>query len=430
MKGIKTFLITFFMVVLVGSIALIALPRKNAANNDKSLSADNQIMVKESHARETITIAPIEMATVYGGNVNKEIVDKEKQQQEISTLSGSVTDYEAMYQDAVNTKVIYPADEGKFTMTFAGDILFDPGYSVFAAYKQRDYDINQCISPVLLDKMKAADIMMINNEFPYSDKGEPLPDKMYTFRAHPSSVDILDQLGVDIVSLANNHTYDYGPNAFMDTLETLENHGMAYIGAGRNLEDASRPYYYVINGKKIAVIAASQIEKTWNPDTKGATETEPGVFRCYDSENLLNTIRTANEECDFVIVYVHWGTESTDQLDSHQITEAPKYVEAGADLIIGDHPHVLQPVGYINGVPVVYSLANFWFNSKSQDTCMITLTLNTDNMTIDTLQFIPCYQTNMSTVLLDGQEKERVLNYMRSISPSASIDEDGYITAK
>lgn len=431
MKGIKIFLITFIIVVVSGSVGMLVI-MSGDKNSVSSMVVEKaqESQSKNIAVKETINIDPIAANQWYGGNVNKEVIDKEKTGEEAETLSGDLVDYEAMYADEPNTKVIYPANDGKLTISFAGDILFDPGYSIYAAFKQREYDINQCISPDLLNKMRSADIMMINNEFPYSDGGEPLLNKTYTFRAPISSVATLDELGVDIVSIANNHTYDYGEQAFMDTLTTLENANMAYVGAGRNLEEASRPYYYIVNGKKIAIIAASQIEKTWNPDTKGATATEAGVFRCYDSENLCNAIRKADEECDFVILYVHWGTESTDQLDSHQITEAPKYVEAGADLIIGDHPHVLQPVGYINNVPVIYSLANFWFNSKTQDTCLVTLTLNTEDSTIDSLKFEPCMQTNMSTILLDGDEKSRVINYMRSISHTANIDDEGFITAK
>ena len=101
-------------------------------------------------------------------------------------------------------------------------------------------------------------------------------------------------------------------------------------------------------------------------------------------------------------------------------------VAAGADLIIGDHPHCLQKIDVIQGVPVIYSLGNFWFNSKTVDTGMVKVTLNRDGL--QEFQFIPCLQSGCETTLLQGEEKERVLGDMRSISGSVQIDEDGYVT--
>ncbi|MDE6714351.1 MAG: CapA family protein, partial [Lachnospiraceae bacterium] len=318
------------------------------------------------------------------------------------------------------------SDDGTVTFVFAGDILFDPAYAIFATYRQRGEQIEQCISEDLLEEMRSADVMMINNEFPYSYRGEPVPDKTYTFRASPESVSVLYDMGVDIVALANNHAYDYGEDAFLDTLDTLEQAEMPYVGAGRNLEEAVQPVYYLVGDSKIAVLSATQIERTASPHTVGATEDTPGVFRCLETELLEEKIREAKEECDFVIVYIHWGTESTDELDWRQRNDAPLYVEAGADIIIGDHPHCLQEIGYIDGVPVIYSLGNFWFNSRTMDSCIVKMTLSEDG--IQSLQFVPCLQSNCSVSLLEGTERARVISYMQGISSTANIDQDGFVT--
>ena len=90
------------------------------------------------------------------------------------------------------------------------------------------------------------------------------------------NVKLLSQMGVDIVSLANNHAYDYGQDALLDSLDTLDGEGIARVGAGRNLEDAMAPVYFDVNGTKIGILAATQIERLENPDTKGATEDSPG----------------------------------------------------------------------------------------------------------------------------------------------------------
>lgn len=311
------------------------------------------------------------------------------------------------------------------TLLFAGDILFDPSYSVMAKVLQNGGDIGNGIAPDLIGEMQSADIMMLNNEFAYSDRGAPTPEKQFTFRARPDSVAYLTDMGVDIVSLANNHAYDYGEQALLDSLQILQAEGIPYVGAGVNEQEASAPVYFIINDMKIAFISATQIERLDNPDTKGATETSPGVFRCFNGEKLMQTVAQAKEESDFVVVYIHWGTENQEETDWLQNKQAPELVEAGADLIIGDHPHILQRIEIIDGVPVIYSLGNFWFNSKPLDTGMVKVTISEEGL--QSFQFIPCQQVNCRTSMLEGEEKSRVLGEMRRMSGNVQIDEDGYV---
>ena len=335
-----------------------------------------------------------------------------------------LADSEYMRENRIYAKET--AEDGKVTFVFAGDILFDPGYSIMAKMLQREGGIHDSISEDLMAEMQNADIFMVNNEFPYSDRGTPTPEKQFTFRAKPESAEILHEMGADIVSLANNHAYDYGEEAFLDTLDTLQNTDIPFVGAGRNLEEASAPVYFIAGDIKIAVVSATQIERLDHPDTKGATETTAGVFRCWNPDNLLEKVKEAKENSDFVIVYIHWGTENTDVPDWAQLDQAPKIADAGADLIIGDHSHCLQPIQYVNGVPVVYSLGNFLFNSKELDTCLVKAVVTEEGL--ESLQFLPALQKNCSTSMLYGEEKERVLSYMRSISPHVNIDGEGYIT--
>lgn len=311
------------------------------------------------------------------------------------------------------------------TLLFAGDILFDPNYSVMAKVLQNGGDIGNGIAPDLIGEMQSADIMMLNNEFAYSDRGAPTPEKQFTFRARPDSVAYLTDMGVDIVSLANNHAYDYGEQALLDSQQILQAEGIPYVGAGVNEQEASAPVYFIINDMKIAFISATQIERLDNPDTKGATETSPGVFRCFNGEKLMQTVAQAKEESDFVVVYIHWGTENQEETDWLQNKQAPELVEAGADLIIGDHPHILQRIEIIDGVPVIYSLGNFWFNSKPLDTGMVKVTISEEGL--QSFQFIPCQQVNCRTSMLEGEEKSRVLGEMRRMSGNVQIDEDGYV---
>ena len=346
----------------------------------------------------------------------------------------------AEHESAVGTIVISddivpeePARTEPVTLAFAGDLLLDPGYAVMSAMLSRGGGesgslLRNSFDDRLLELMQGADIFMLNNEFPYSSGGTPTQGKQYTFRARPQDAALLHDIGVDIVSLANNHAYDYGETALLDTLDVLESEGIPYVGAGRNIEEASKPYIFEVGGLKIAYISATQIERNASPDTKGAGESTPGVFRCMDISRLLETIKAAKQETDFVVVYIHWGTESTAQVDWLQQEQAPQIAQAGADLIIGDHPHVLQGIDYAGDVPVYYSLGNYLFNSRTQDTCLVTVSIDPQTAQICDMVFTPALQSGCRTVSLEGAEKARVLEYMRSISPHVSIDDDGHIS--
>lgn len=317
-------------------------------------------------------------------------------------------------------------DSNQVTLAFAGDILFDEAYAIMYRYIARGSSVEDTFLAGLLERIRGADVFMLNNEFPYSNRGTPTAGKQFTFRANPQYAGILLELGVDLVSLANNHAYDYGNEALLDTFDTLEAAQVPYVGAGRNLEEALKPVYLIANDMKIAVVSATQIERNATPDTKEATATSAGVLRCLDPSALLRVIAEAKENSDFVILYIHWGTESQEEIDWLQEEQSATYARAGVDLIIGDHPHCLQKIDVVEGVPVIYSLGNFWFNSKTQDTCLVEAAVNREG--IASLRFVPCKSEECRTRLLEGAEAEGVLNYMRSISPNVYIDKEGYVT--
>ena len=350
--------------------------------------------------------------------------------------NAAVTDEESAHRAAVTyegdedyTHVVGVSDEEVVTLGFAGDILFDTNYAVGDAFLKAGNTAEGVIGQSLLEKMRGVDIMMVNNEFPYSDGGTPLEGKTYTFRARPESASILGTMGVDIVGLANNHAYDYGQQAFLDTMTALDNAGVAYAGGGRNIDQASHPVYYLTsNGMKIAIICATQIERLGNPDTKGATEDSPGVFRCLDDALLLEKVREAREKNAYVVVFIHWGTESTREIDYLQRDQAKEIADAGANLIIGAHPHVLQKIDYVDGVPVVYSLGNYIFNSKTIDTAMVLVTLHKDG-TVN-LQFVPAIQSGCTVREATGAEHDRIIGEMAAMSPTVNIDSNGYISSK
>lgn len=320
------------------------------------------------------------------------------------------------------------ASDDEIVLAFAGDISFAQGYVNMSTLAQRGGDIRDSFDEFMLKEMQSADIFMLNNEFTYTDRGTPTENKTFTFRAYPEHVEYLHDLGVDLVSLANNHSYDYGEISLLDTLDTLEGAAIPYVGAGRNIGEATKPVYYVANDYKIAFVSATQIEQGDNPDTKGAGENSAGVFRCWNDDHVCDVVREAKEEADFVIAYIHWGTEMTDELHWAQSDLAKKLSDAGVDLIVGDHPHCLQEIAYMGNVPVVYSMGNFWFNSKTQDTGILKVVLNENGM--QSLQFVPAIQSGCRTTMAGDDDRKRILGYIQSLSPTIEIDPAGYITQK
>ena len=335
-------------------------------------------------------------------------------------------EYVEIYDEVNKEYSVNPADKDAVTLGFVGDIGFAEGYATIRVFRENGEDINAAMDSEVLSYLQGVDIMMANNEFPYSDRGEPTPDKTYTFRADPKDVHIMTDLGVDIVSLANNHAYDYGPDALIDTIDTLNGARLPFVGAGKNIEEAKKPAYFHAGEHVISYVSATQIERYGNPDTKEATEDSPGVLRTLDPDKFVEVIKEADANSDFVVVYVHWGSESTDLVEQSQRDLARAYVDAGADLIIGDHSHCLQGIDYVDDVPVFYSLGNFWFNSKSLDTCIVRTVIAPDG-SISELKFIPCRQVGSKVRIATSEEKSSIIEYMRGISNYATIDDDGIV---
>ena len=380
----------------------------------------------------------IQSASELNSETTSQVVSEEPAESisgEALGLGMNETDSEEETEEASETKYMpgeliaentYQLPEGEsVTFTFAGDVLLDDSYAIMSNYVVQNSVLENCIDESLLTQMREADVCMINNEFTYTEETKPISNKTFTFKAKPENVNILKEMGVDVVSLGNNHVYDYGEKGLYDTIATLEGAGIPYVGGGKNIEDASKILYYQNDEMKIALISATQIERYPNPNTKEATETTPGTFRCYESEKLLEKIEEADDNSDFVIVYLHWGTESTDQPDWRQTSQASECALAGADVIIGAHPHVIQGIGYEGDVPVFYSLGNFWFSSKNLDSSILNLEISKDGLVSS--QFVPCLTRNSSTLEAKDGEKDRILSYMRRLSPEAVIDENGFV---
>ena len=185
-------------------------------------------------------------------------------------------------------------------MVFAGDIYWTDN----VLDKYNNDGIDSILSKDMQAEFEEADIAMVNQEFAFSNRGTPMKDKQYTFRIDPKQVQIFKDMKVDIVTLANNHTLDYGTEALLDTFETLDTANIQYVGAGSNLAEARKTKYVEVNDKTIAFLGASRVIPVtdWN-----AGSDRPGLFTTYDPAALISEIETAKELCDYVVVLYSLG---------------------------------------------------------------------------------------------------------------------------
>ena len=219
--------------------------------------------------------------------------------------------------------------------------------------------------------LREADLTFANLETQISTLGKPMPNKEVHFRATPQSVRGLIHAGIDVVSLANNHSMDFGADALFETMDILAHHGIAPVGAGMNETSARRSANFVRGGVKISVLAYS-----WNfYITVEAAVDKPGVavvqrdktpekleVAAIQHRKMTQEIKRAKTWADVVIVSFHWGWEYTDHPTETDRKTARLAVDAGANLVVGHHPHVIQGVERYRGQLICYSLGNFVFD--------------------------------------------------------------------
>ena len=347
----------------------------------------------------------------------------------VKAIGGSGSkDLDKLEQDLAEETVIpeieHTAKEA--TITIVGDICFhEDGYVM--DYYDTVNDLEKCISPEVLKIMQESDVFYLNHEYTIGEKGEPTSAKRYRFQAKPERMELLTEMGVDLVSLSNNHVYDYGPEALIETCDLLEQANIAYVGGGRNIEEAKKAAYFEVNGLKIGFVAASNAEV--HRYTPQATEDAPGILLAYDMAEYISVVEEASKNCDYLIVYMHWGTEDSNYLNEQQQAEGRQLLDAGADIVVGGHPHVLQGMEYVDGKPIVYSLGDFWFNKETKYTGLLQLRISQNGL--EEMSFVPCLQTEYRVEYLDeASEQEEFYNFLEGLSIDVDIDSSGIITAK
>ncbi len=266
------------------------------------------------------------------------------------------------------------------TLLAAGDMMLDRSIG----YRLVTFGPDAIFDDEMAALLRSADVTIGNLECAISERGEPLP-KGYTFRAPPVAAEALQLAGFDLVSLANNHAMDYGPIALADTSAELRKQGIFSVGAGENLAAASAAQVLERNGLRIAFVGlldAPAEGEGFSRRTWEATSSRPGVAWA-DPETVTAAVDAAHASADLVVVMLHFGEEYAPNPNANQRELAYAAIDAGATLVIGTHPHVLQEVEEYGGGLIAYSLGNFVFDGFEGDantTALLEVTLTADGV--------------------------------------------------
>jgi hypothetical protein len=233
------------------------------------------------------------------------------------------------------------------TLSAVGDIMFTDRVISSCGVSGAE-DLFQHTRPIL----QRSDFTIANLETPLSNRNvsTPHPGKEFLFRAPQEFAGALRRGGVTIASLANNHIMDYGLPALNDTIYSLRSHGLHYVGAGRNLAEACRPLVCEANGIKIAFLAFTYAFP--------AKDNAPGCCPC-DLRLMQKRIRAVKEAGHVVVVSIHHGVEYVDYPDRYILSLFRGAADAGAHVVLGHHPHVVQGLEIYKNTLIVYSLGNF-----------------------------------------------------------------------
>ena len=250
------------------------------------------------------------------------------------------------------------SDRGTLTIHHVGDVNLDPSQQSAASVADPTNAWNG-----VRDTFAEADLVLVNLECAATDGGAPL-DKQFVFRCDLDALPAMRDAGVDVVTLANNHTGDYGVPGIVDSLRNVEAAGMVGVGVGADEAEAYRPRIVEIEGWRVAIVGFGGVVPT--PDWT-AGEGAPGQASGYDPVRMARAVEVAAADADLVIATVHWGEEGAFTPRPEDRDKADAMIAAGADVVFGHHAHRLQPLERVEDVPVFWNLGNFVWPSLSED---------------------------------------------------------------
>lgn len=309
------------------------------------------------------------------------------------------------FLDFVAQKKKLPQASEEVSLVAIGDIMLS---RTVASKMKAHNDINYPLLKVA-DFLKEADITFGNLENPITAGATIAPYEL-TLRADPGVENALKNVGFDILSLANNHMPNIGVRGLTDTFDYLRRAGIEYVGGGRDSTEANKPVYITRKGITFAFLAYNDTDVV--PAYYEASDIRAGTA-FMRSEKMVEAVKEAKQKANFVIVSMHAGNEYADKPNESQINFAHKAIDAGAELVIGSHPHVIQPIEKYNGKYILYSLGNFIFDQNQSDEVKQGLAVKIffDENSVQEISFYPVLIQDFSQPeFLKGNEATQVLS--------------------
>lgn len=309
-------------------------------------------------------------------------------------------------------------------LTFVGDVILT-GH-VETRLKENGYDFPYAhVHPYF----QQDDFTVANLETPVTKNGTPAPNKEFVYKSPPEAIPAMKEAGIDLVNLANNHSMDQGESGLLDTFQVLEDNGLEYVGAGPDAKRAYAPVYVERNGIRMAFFGFSRVvpNVSWY-----AGKNKPGIAVSYDPAKAVEAIQQARGQADLVIVIAHWGKEREDYPVDHQMELSRAYINAGADLVIGGHPHVLQGFEQYNEKWIAYSLGNFIFTRSHDPKTWETMVLQAScTKTGDCqLKMLPHHAELGQAVPMNEENSQALRQRIESLSKDVQILPDGSVRRK
>lgn len=301
-------------------------------------------------------------------------------------------------------------ETSNITIFLTGDVMFD-----FAVDPLIDSGVD--VFGDLTPLFKTADIVVINLEDPLTNSTNNLKT-VVPVKADPKDVQVLKNDNINVACLANNHIMDYGESGLNDTLNTLKSYNITTLGAGENLQQASKPAYFVVDNRTIAILNffdTTTFQEFSKSELPPATENSSG-FAPAEWNIIKQSLDGAKNHADIVIVVFHYGNEYSTVPNQYQENISRKCIDEGADMVVGSHPHVLQRVESYNGKLIFYSLGNCVFdqsNPSSKESMVVKLQDLNGNLTAI---IYPFRITNSCPRFMDTRRAEAFLNSIKAQS--------------
>ncbi len=301
-----------------------------------------------------------------------------------------------------------PQEKNELTLMAFGDIMLSRNVAAKMKQYGNDYPFLK-----VRDALKSADIVFANLENPITP-GPEIKTGQMVFHANPGSEQTLKDAGVTIVSLANNHTPNFGAKGLTDTVKYLDAVGIDHVGAGKNTQDASKPVFTSTNGIKIAWLAYNSPDVV--PTSYAAASNRPGT-NFMNIDRMAIAVKEAKMSADLVIVSMHAGTEYKPTPNKTQTAFARAAIDAGAELVIGHHPHVVQTMEEYKGKFIFYSLGNFVFDQmwsrETREGLGIKIMLAKDG--VKNVTFLPLVIDDYAQPhFVEGKEAEKIIKRLKA----------------